>query len=152
MPHNWRACSHIAPPARSKPTRNVSSRELKGPHLLRDAEAEGAGRAAALLQLRGRRAPDHPLRRRLLPPLQPLLPLAPACTTAPAWTAERCWTVSGQEVAVEAQSEEVAGAEAVLEVLHRAQAAQAAGRQDADAAAQRLALLHAVRRQQHRVP
>lgn len=42
--------------------------------------------------------------------------------------------------------------EAVFEVLHGAQAGQAAGGHDADARAQRLTLLHAVARQQHRVP
>ena len=40
---------------------------------------------------------------------------------------------------------------AVLEVLHGAQAAQAAGCHDADAGAQRLTLLHAVRCQDHSV-
>lgn len=48
-------------------------------------------------------------------------------------------------------SEHVAGPEAVLQVLHRAEAAQAAGSHDRNLRAQRLALLHAVGGQQHRV-
>jgi len=50
-----------------------------------------------------------------------------------------------------AQLQHVASPKAVLQVLHRSQAAQAAGPHDADLRAQSLAFLHAVRRQQNGV-
>ena len=109
-------------------------------HLLSDAEDKAARRsaaAAALLQLSGGHRllqPSHSL----LLILPPLLLQAPPRLAAAATPRQ-------------ADREQVACPEAVLEVLHCAEAAQAAGREDADAAAQRLALLHAVRCQHHRV-
>ena len=74
----------------------------------------------------------------------PTLVVTHGCTCCTAAAARHCPMMDCLEI--------LPGAEAALEVLDAPQAAQLARCQDADAAAQRLALLHAMRGHDHCVP